>query len=72
MMLFSTRQTTNRQEPFNTIANLLRDAPIRPHIAKPDKAPVWIPGNESGYFVDLCRVPALFPHLNKYVSHKAQ
>jgi CheY-like chemotaxis protein len=41
-------------ELFNKIADLLRDAPIRPHIAKPDKAPVWIPRNETGYFVLTC------------------
>jgi CheY-like chemotaxis protein len=42
------------QELFNRVADLLRDAPLRPHIAKPDKAPVWIPRNENGYFVVTC------------------
>ena len=41
-------------ELFNKIADLLRDAPLRPHISKPDRAPVWIPRNESGYFVVTC------------------
>lgn len=41
-------------ELFKRIADLLRDSPLRPHIAKPDVAPVWIPRNESGYFVVTC------------------
>ena len=42
------------EELFNKIANLLRDSPLRPHLTKPDLAPVWIPRNESGYFVVTC------------------
>jgi len=42
------------QELFNKIADLLRDSPLRPRIAKPDRAPVWVPRNESGYFVVTC------------------
>lgn len=41
-------------ELFNRIADLLRDSPMRPHITKPDRAPVWIPSNETGYFVLTC------------------
>ena len=43
------------QELFNKIADLLQDSPLRPHIAKPDRAPVWVPRNETGYFVLTCR-----------------
>lgn len=36
------------------IAELIERAPLRPHVAKPDKAPVWVPVNEKGYFVLTC------------------
>ena len=39
---------------FTRIAELLDQSPIRPHISKPDKAPVWIPKNDAGYFVITC------------------
>jgi hypothetical protein len=39
---------------FAKILELIGQAPIRPHIARPDKAPVWVPRNESGYFVLTC------------------
>ncbi|HWC15762.1 MAG TPA: response regulator [Terriglobales bacterium] len=42
------------EELFKKIADLLRDAPMRPHINKPDRAPVWVPRNNSGYFVVTC------------------
>ena len=41
-------------ELFGKIAELLQQSPIRPQISKPDKAPVWIPRDESGYFVVTC------------------
>lgn len=41
------------EELFRKIAELLERIP-RPHIATPDKAPVWIPRNEAGYFVVTC------------------
>ena len=41
-------------ELFAKIAELLEQFPIRPQISKPDIAPVWIPRNESGYFVVTC------------------
>jgi CheY-like chemotaxis protein len=44
----------NPEELFATISELLEQAPIRPNIAKPDKAPVWIPKNSTGYFVVTC------------------
>jgi len=39
---------------FAKISELIGQTPIRPHIARPDKAPVWVPRNESGYFVLTC------------------
>jgi CheY-like chemotaxis protein len=41
-------------ELFAKIAELLEQFPIRPQITKPDKAPVWIPRDRSGYFVVTC------------------
>lgn len=42
------------EELFSKIAGLIEQFPIRPHVAKPDKAPVWLPKNEAGYFVVTC------------------
>ena len=39
---------------FTRIADLMEQSPIRPNISKPDKAPVWIPKNDAGYFVITC------------------
>jgi CheY-like chemotaxis protein len=44
----------NPEELFHKIAELIEQSPIRPHLAKPDRAPVWIPLNEQGYFVVTC------------------
>jgi CheY-like chemotaxis protein len=38
---------------FTEIQSLLEHAPIRPHLPKPDRAPVWIPRNGS-YVVLAC------------------
>lgn len=42
------------EELFANISRLLKQGPIRPHIEKPDKAPIWIPRNASGYVVITC------------------
>ena len=42
------------EELFANISELLRDGPVRPHVEKPGKAPVWIPRNASGYVVITC------------------
>ena len=42
------------EELFANISRLLEEGTIRPHIEKPDKAPVWIPRNASGYLVITC------------------
>ena len=42
------------EELFTNISRLLEQGTIRPHIEKPDTAPVWIPCNASGYLVITC------------------
>lgn len=42
------------QQLFSKIAELLEQFPLRPHIFKPDRAPVWVPENADGYFVVTC------------------
>ena len=42
------------EELFANISRLLEHGPIRPHVEKTDKAPVWIPRNASGYVVITC------------------
>jgi DNA-binding response OmpR family regulator len=42
------------EELFTRIAELLHRSPLRPHIAKPDRAPVWFPRNHSNYYVLTC------------------
>ncbi len=42
------------EELFANISRLLEHGSIRPHIEKPDKAPVWLPRNASGYVVVTC------------------
>ncbi len=41
------------EELFKEIQSLLEQSPIRPHLFKPDKAPVWIPRN-GNYVVLTC------------------
>jgi len=36
------------------IEELISRSAIRAYIPRPDKAPVWIPVNEKGYFVLTC------------------
>lgn len=43
-----------QQQLFDTIRSLLSESPIRPHVPKPDKAPLWIPRREAGYIVVVC------------------
>ena len=38
---------------FAKIAELLNTS-LRPHLIKPDRAPVWLPRSEAGYFVVTC------------------
>jgi hypothetical protein len=39
---------------FSKIADLLEQSPLRPHAARPDYAPVWVPRSAEGYFVVTC------------------
>jgi CheY-like chemotaxis protein len=39
---------------FQTIRRLVADRPIRPHLGKPDKAPLWIPRRDAEYVVVTC------------------
>ena len=51
---FFTKAHYQPEELFAKIADLLRRSPLRPQMAKPDKAPVWVPVNETGYVVITC------------------
>lgn len=42
------------EDLFVNIARLVEHGPIRPHIEKADKAPIWVPLNASGYVVITC------------------
>ena len=48
-------------ELFTKIADLLERSPLRPHLARPERAPLWIPLNTEGYFVVTCTVLAFLP-----------
>src|SRR5580693_5396183 len=41
-------------ELFTKIVELLEQSPLRPHLSKPERAPVWIPRSDAGYFVVTC------------------
>jgi CheY-like chemotaxis protein len=47
---FSKAQYTVEQL-FARIVELLEQSPLRPHLSKPEKAPVWVPRTDAGYFV---------------------
>ena len=51
---FFTKGEYASEELFRKIAELMEQAPLRPNLAKPDRAPVWIPCTDSGYFVVTC------------------
>jgi CheY-like chemotaxis protein len=42
------------EELIHKIAELIKQAPLRPQMGKRDTAPVWIPRNDTGYFVVTC------------------
>ena len=50
---FFTKGHYTPEDLFTRIAELL-ESPIRPHLSKRDKAPVWIPKNDAGYLVVTC------------------
>ena len=41
-------------ELFTKIGELLERSPLRPHLGRPERAPLWIPLNTEGYFVVTC------------------
>ena len=51
---FFTKGQYPPEELFRKIAELIEQSPLRPNLAKPDRAPVWIPCSDSGYFVVTC------------------
>lgn len=50
---FLTKGSYTPEQLFNKIAELIEQSPIRPQV-KPEKAPVWVPRSETGYFVVTC------------------
>lgn len=50
---FLSKGSYTPKELFEKVADLIKQSPIRPQ-SKPDKAPVWVPRNASGYFVVTC------------------
>ena len=42
------------EELFHKIAELIEQSPMRPHLSRPDRAPVWVPRNAQDYFVVTC------------------
>ena len=58
------------QELFTNISRLLEHGAIRPHIEKPDKAPVWLPRNASGYVVVTRMLKVFFG--SRQASHERQ
>ena len=51
---FFTKGEYAPEELFRKIADLVAQSPLRPSSAKPDRAPVWIPRSDTGYFVVTC------------------
>jgi len=51
---FFTKGIYPPEQLFSKIAELIESSPLRPNIAKLDKAPVWVPRNDAGYFVVTC------------------
>src|SRR5579884_2798634 len=53
-MLSSRKGAYTQAELFAQIRRLVADSPIRPHLGKPDRAPLWIPRREADYIVAVC------------------
>ncbi|HKV79668.1 MAG TPA: response regulator [Candidatus Sulfotelmatobacter sp.] len=51
---FFTKGEYAPEELFRKISDLIAQSPLRPSSAKPDRAPVWIPRSDTGYFVITC------------------
>src|SRR5690242_19608311 len=42
------------EELFDTIRDLIEVDPVRAYVPRPDRAPIWVPVNATGYFVVTC------------------
>src|SRR5580698_7247861 len=42
------------EELSTKIKELISDSPVRPHLGKHEKAPLWIPRTDAGYIVVTC------------------
>lgn len=51
---FLTKGSYRPEALIGKITELIERAPMRPHITKPDRAPVWVPVNDKGYLVLTC------------------
>jgi len=51
---FFTKGHYTPEQLFARIAGLLREAPLRPQLTRPDTAPVWVPRTSSEYVVLIC------------------
>lgn len=51
---FFTKGQYTPEELFRKIAELIEQSPLRPNLVKPDRAPVWVPCSDAGYFVVTC------------------
>ncbi len=51
---FFSKAAYTPEQLFSKIAELLEQSPLRPHVGKPDYAPVWVPRTVEGYFVVTC------------------
>lgn len=52
--VFLTKGQYEPEELLRKIAALIEQSPLRPNMTKPDRAPVWIPRSDTGYFVVTC------------------
>ena len=51
---FFTKGQYTPEELFRNIATLIKESPLPPNLSKPDRAPVWVPRTDPGYFVVTC------------------
>jgi CheY-like chemotaxis protein len=42
------------EDLFDKIRDLIEVGPVRAYVPRPDRAPIWVPVNETGYFVVTC------------------
>jgi CheY-like chemotaxis protein len=51
---FFSKGLYSQEELFERITELLEQSPLRPHVARPERAPLWVPRSSMGYFVVTC------------------